>query len=441
MMSSPDALATVTATLQHLLSTVAPGATVTTKPPSTARNGGNGEQINIFLYSINRNTTFSNNPLPGSVRNGEHAFPPLPLVLKYLITTYGANDDDISGQQLMGQAMSLLHDHPLLSRADIEGIVPDSNLHEQIERVRITQDVLTLDDMSKLWSSFQSVEYRLSTGYEVSVILIESRRTGRTPLPVLKRGERDQGVNVVARPAPSLSGLRVPKHKSAAELGDTITLLGDHLSHDYTVVRFHHFRLEDPIDLKPKPVQNESKTDGSEMAVQLPALADDPELGSKWTAGFYRLSLVVYRRDMPAWSSNAVSLLQADGNPANEDGTRPAWSSNSISLPLAPKISITAPAGRTAPAGNVAVTLTCTPQIVDDQRVALLFGDRSIVPDTIDTPNDRTAPTTLTFTVENVAARVEPYVLRLRVDGVDSIPVDFSGDVPQFDDNQKVTIT
>jgi hypothetical protein len=32
-------------------------------------------------------------------------------------------------------------------------------------------------------------------------------------------------------------------------------------------------------------------------------------------------------------------------------------------------------------------------------------------------------------------------VLRLRVDGVDSIPVDFSGDTPQFAADQKVAIT
>ena len=48
-MSSPDALATVTATLRHLLAAAA--ATVSTKPPSVARVGENGEQINIFLYS------------------------------------------------------------------------------------------------------------------------------------------------------------------------------------------------------------------------------------------------------------------------------------------------------------------------------------------------------------------------------------------------------
>lgn len=193
-MSSPDALATVTATLRHLLSVAAPGVAVTTQPPGTARTNNNGEQLNIFLYSTHYNAAFSNAPMPHASRSGEQAFPPLPLVLKYLITAYGANDDDISGQQVMGQAMSLLHDHPLLSRADIEGVNPISDLHLQIERIRITPDALTLDDMSKLWASFQSAEYRLSMGYEVSVVLIESNRAGRAPLPVLKRGGADQGV-------------------------------------------------------------------------------------------------------------------------------------------------------------------------------------------------------------------------------------------------------
>jgi hypothetical protein len=56
----------------------------------------------------------------------------------------------------------------------------------------------------------------------------------------------------------------------------------------------------------------------------------------------------------------------------------------------------------------------------------------------ITTPADPNAPTTLLFLVPDVEAG--EYVLRLRVDGVDSIPVDFSGDLPQFDEGQKVTV-
>jgi hypothetical protein len=406
-MSSPAALATVTATLQHMLSGVA--ASVTTQPPSTARSG-TGEQLNIFLYSTYYNTAFSNAPMPHETRNGEHAYPPLPLVLKYMITAYGANDDDISGQLLMGNAMSILHDHPLLGASDIEGITPDSGLQRQIERIRITPDTLTLDDMSKLWTSFQSAEYRLSTGYEVSVVLIESTRPGRTPLPVLKRGADNLGPDVVAGPSPSLSGLRFEHQKPSAELGDLVTLLGSQLSSDDSLVRFQHALLETPNDVQP-----EINAHGAEMSVQLPAVADDATLGSRWPAGFYSLSLYIQRPGSPPRTSNVVSM------------------------PLSPTIESINPV--TAPAGDVVVTIECLPQIRDEQTVALLFSDRMISPDSVVTPADPTALTTLVFTITGAATRATPYVLRLRVDGVDSIPVDFSGDTPQFASDQTVAIT
>jgi len=415
-MSSPDALATVTATLRHLLLDAA--TTVSTKPPSIARVGEVGEQINIFLYSTHYNSAFSNFPLPGEARNGENAHPPLPLVLNYLITAYGANDDDISGQQLMGRAMSILHDHPLLGKADIEGITPDSGLQRQIERVRITPYTLSLDDMTKLWTSLHSAEYRLSTGYQVSVVLIESKLTNSAPLPVLKRGEQDRGANVTAAPSPSITGLRFPNQKPGAEFGDKITILGDHLGSDNIVIRFQHPLLFDPADpskLKPIDLLPEPERSDTEMTVKLPAQADDVDVGSKWPAGFYALSLVIQRPDLPTWTSNALAM------------------------PLCPKIQSIAPIS--APAGNVVLTLECLPQILPDQRVLLLFGDRTIKADSIVTPANPSAFTTLTFTVDNAEARVTPYVLRLRIDGADSIPVDFSGDTPKFADNQKVTIT
>jgi hypothetical protein len=69
----------------------------------------------------------------------------------------------------------------------------------------------------------------------------------------------------------------------------------------------------------------------------------------------------------------------------------------------------------------------------------LLFGDREVPATNITTPPDPTAETTLTFDVTD--AEAGEYVLRLRVDGVDSIPVDFSTAPPQFDPSQIVTIT
>jgi hypothetical protein len=408
-MSTPEGIATVTAILQHLLVQAASGAEITTKPPAAARNSGNGNQLNLFLYATHVNTAFSNASMPGQARSGEIGPPPLALVLKYLLTAYGANDDDISGQGLMGQAMSVFHDHPVLGESDIEGIVPDSDLHNQIERLRITPDILSLDDMSKLWSSFQT-EYWLSTGYEVSVVLIESTRAGSTPLPVLKRGGQNQGAHVLAASSPVLSGLRFPNQKPGAELGDLVTILGEQMASDDITARLRHPLLDAPIEIQPEDDRSQTK-----VPVKLPGQDDDPQVGFNWPAGFYTLSLVIQKPDIPVWTTNELAL------------------------PLSPQITGISPTE--APAGDVTLTIECIPQIRDDQHIALIFGNRAIPPDAITTPADHTAPSTLTFTAANAEARAEPYVLRLRVDGVDSIPVDFSSDTPQFADDQKVTIT
>jgi hypothetical protein len=263
--------------------------------------------------------------------------------------------------------------------------------------------------MSKLWSSFQA-EYRLSTCYQVSVVLIESTRSGRAPLPVLKRGDKNQGADVLAAFPPVLSGLRFPNQKPGAELGDLLTIFGEQLASEDITVRFRHPLLDAPIEIQPEDDRSQT-----EIHVKLPGQGDDPAVGSKWPAGFHTLSLVVRKPDTPTWTTNELAL------------------------PLSPKITLTSP--NTVPEGDIMVTIECIPRIWEGQRVALIFGDRAVPPDNISTPADLAEPSTLTFTVANAEARTEPYVLRLRVDGVDSIPVDFSGDAPRFADDQKVTVT
>jgi len=82
-------------------------------------------------------------------------------------------------------------------------------------------------------------------------------------------------------------------------------------------------------------------------------------------------------------------------------------------------------------------------------RVLLIFGERQIKPDTITTPANPALPTTLDFTVPENNAAGDPvtvagdYVVRLRVDGVDSIPVVYAGTppIPAFDTAQTVVVS
>jgi hypothetical protein len=68
-----------------------------------------------------------------------------------------------------------------------------------------------------------------------------------------------------------------------------------------------------------------------------------------------------------------------------------------------------------------------------------LFGESQIVPDSIVTPADTSQPTTLTFLIQDV----DPgeYVVRLRVDGVDSLPFVRTPTGLEFAADQQVTVT
>jgi hypothetical protein len=263
--------------------------------------------------------------------------------------------------------------------------------------------------MYKLWSGFQT-EYRLSGAYEVSVVLIESTHPARMPLPVLQRGAQDQGVFVIPGPMPVLSEVRPPQGKPAASLGDSLFVRGSSLEWAGLVLRLRHSLPDTPVELTPLA----SRTPG-EVQVKIPAPADDPAAPSKFAAGVYTLQAVVPIPDLPSMTSNALPFA------------------------LAPRISRTAPAGGTAPQGDVTVSIECIPQVRSEQRVVLLFGSQEIVPQMVSTPADPSAPSTLDFLVEG--AQPGEYVLRLRIEGVDSVPVDFTTTPPTFAADQKVTVT
>lgn len=415
-MSNALAIAAVTSTLRFLLENAIQadpalsGTLVTTKPPDKARGTNTGRQLNLFLYQPQPNAAFRNGEIPHRAIPGETGTPPLALNLFYLTTAYGEEqraDEEVMSHHLLGRAMSTLHDHPLLGADEIRNALPDNDLYQQIERVRITLQPMTVDELSKLWSAFQT-PYRLSSFYQVAVVLIESTRQLRAPLPVLTRGRDDRGVisqPSLIPPYPAIDQLTLPAKQNAIRLGETMVINGHHLDGVTVRVRLNSApqsqQLPEPRFLAPEP-----DTTSTEINVILP---DQP---AEWIAGIYLLAVVVRKPD------------------ETEDRV-----TNELPLLLAPRITAIAPnpASRDG-AGNIALTITCSPRIGPEQRVSLLLGDRQI------RAGARAAPTdTLSFSLTGVAPG--DYFLRLRVDGVDSLLIDKSTTVPVFDPSQKVTIT
>ena len=378
---------------------------MTIQPLDIARGKNTHNQLNLFLYMVVRNAAWSNADMPRQVQPGEVAIPPLALNLYYLLTAFG-RDDDVAqpfGHELLGKAMSVLHDHPVLSAADIiaatQGSLPGSDLAQQIERIRLTLHPLTIDELSKLWTGF-AMQYRLSAAYEVDVALIDSTRAARAGLPVLTRGPGDQGVTAQSNltpPVPTLTGLTLPKNQSSALLNDVVTLTGVHLDGSNIGVQFSHPLLAAPIMVLPQPGGT-----ATSLSVQIP---NQPTL---WPAGFYTV----------------VVLVQRPGETFRR-------ATNALALPLAPALTI-APAS--APAGNIVYTVTVTPDVWPPQSATLILGDNEFLAD----PHPSQTGTLAVSTAGLVAGG---YWVRLRIDGVDSLLVDRTKTPPIFDPTQRVTVT
>jgi hypothetical protein len=416
-MSNSLAIATVTATLRNLIKAGigndVPGAVVTTQPLDEVKTPG--DLINLFLYQTTIDGAWVNRDMSQQIKPGE---PGLALNLFYLLTAYGKNNaapelPDLTSHRLLGRAMRVLHDHPVLSPAEIKNSLSGNDLHEQIERVRITHQPITLDEMSKLWTTFQA-KYRISTAYEVSVVLIDSQRLSTTPLPVLKRGQADQGVDAQANliaPFPTLNEMRLPLEKQpSAQLGDKLILRGHHLDGASLTARFSNPRLGAPIEIG--PLAAAPSTELADIEVTLP---NDAGSSAVWVAGYYTVSLVVTRNSSP---------------------TNKLRTTNELSFALAPQILSGLPLTRAAATGDFALTLTCSPEVLPEQRASLLFGA-----DEIEAHAHATKTNTLTFQIPIDETSIGEHFVRLRVDGIDSLLVKYDQTPFAFDDDQKVTIT
>jgi Pvc16 N-terminal domain len=444
-MSSPLAIGAVSAVLRNLLDNglvdvsgmLGPVAVSAVAPDRVDVDEVNfAPRLNLFMYLALPNAAWRNRDLPSRSGTGERVSnAPLALDLHYLVTAYGVSD--FQAEIMLGYAMHLLHERPVLDRASIRraldpspldvSMLPPafqalaaSDLADQIEVVRITPVPMNTDEMSKLWSASQS-HYRPSAAYQVCVVLIEGARPARSPLPVLSRGPadpatgRDRGVVVqpdLLPPGPTILSITPPNRQSAAVAGDLITLVGVRLEGSGVRARLRHRLLASPLE-----VAATVATGGASASFTLPAGAA-AQIGLP--AGLMQLSLAL--------------------TPTGELVER---KTNALPLLIAPDPVILADAGlglaaiaiqRLAGPARVTVRMFSRPEVRPEQASVLALGTatavaarRSLATD----PLDFEFPDSLAVGLQ---------WLRLRVDGVDSLLVDKSTSPPSFDPSYQVTV-
>jgi hypothetical protein len=434
--SSPLAIGAVSAVLRNLLDNglinvgapLAPVRVTAVAPDTIDLDDPDAPpSLNLFLYRTSRNQGWAEFGLPSYDGNGSRLTnPPLALNLHYLLTAYGSAD--FQAEILLGYAMHLLHERPVLDRAAIRtaldpsplgaSILPPAfqaltaaDLADQLEQITVTDEPMDTEEMSRLWSAVQS-HYRPTTGYLVSVVLIEARTPSRTPLPVLSRGPIDpvtleeRGVVVepsLLPPYPTIERVAPPDEQPAARLGETVRLEGHHLDGTAAVARFAHRLLDDPNEVVIGAV-----TDPTAVDVPIPSGA---AAAQDWPAGVYTVTLSIVRPgEVDPRDSNVAAMLLAPE-------------------PTLPPASIT----RDATTQNISVTLDVRPEVRPAQAASLTLGG-----DTGPAEPHATQTGTLSFELGQVPPGGQ--WIRLTVDGVESILIDRTVEPPAFDSSQSVAV-
>ena len=236
-MSNALAIAAVTETLvqlvqDHLGVSGVAGAQVTALQPDGAAPLPN-PGVNVFLYQVTPNKAYRNADLPTRDAQGNLLRKPqVALDLHYLLTFYG-DDTALEQQRMLAAAALALHARPSLPRtlvAQVQAATPfltTSNLDKQAELIRVTPAILTLEELSKLWSFLLKVDYVLSAAYVASVVLIET--DDRVPGPALPV----ESFTVTALPfsQPVIDRVVASPDPAAPIVdGATVALVGSHLA-------------------------------------------------------------------------------------------------------------------------------------------------------------------------------------------------------------------
>ena len=124
-----------------------------------------GYRLSLYLYSIMENEELRN--------MSSHQITPLPLNLYYLLTAYSSTETksrSVDEHYILGRAMQVLYDNSTIRGSSLVG-----TLAERDEALKIRQNFLNADELSKIWV-FPDSPYRLSVGYIVGPVYIQSTR-------------------------------------------------------------------------------------------------------------------------------------------------------------------------------------------------------------------------------------------------------------------------
>lgn len=139
---------------------------------------GMAEGISLLLYRVGINTSLRNLP-PRTDLTGHRFRPGLPIDLHYLLTAWATDAD--KQQRLLGWAMRLLEDTPILAGNEINQFMPEPVFQPE-ESVELICDPLPMDQWFSLWDRLKP-KVSTSMTYLARMVQLDSER----PMPDSER--------------------------------------------------------------------------------------------------------------------------------------------------------------------------------------------------------------------------------------------------------------
>lgn len=403
-MSDSFSVAMVTSALCYILNKE--GIKVSAKSPDSMTEPDN--QVNIYLYQITPNLGYRNMDLPARGYSGNVVTnQQLGLDLHYLVSAYTENNaDDLAAHKLLGEVTRLLHENPILTRDMLKELIEEadtnpgnlphnlgpvsqdiatSDLAKQVELVKLTMQTLSLEDMTKLWSSFfKTGTYRISVSYKATVVLIDGKHEADAGMPV-----RERNVYAIAPKKPEITYIE----PQLAEFGaQTVKIAGKHLKADNIRVDFGEGKeIGDMDEPMPNSVADE------EMEVDVSSLK----------MGVHQIRVV-----------HSLSI----GTP---EVLHKGPQSNIALFAIVPKFAHTVNPSEAAifDSATRKLTLKVEPGIKTGQKVEVILGTQKAIGVTIESEPVSEIEVNVASSVSDGA-----YPVRFRVDGAEAQPDEYFGD-------------
>ncbi len=133
-------------------------------------------RLSLFLYQILENVHLKNQDM--QIKNSTTlGFPPVVLDLYYMLTSHiSSSEHDLTEKTkeehtILGRAIQVLNENSTLIGSTLKGSLAGST-----DEIHIMLTSMNLDDVTKIWTTFQGKPFRTSVCFLVTPVLIDSTR-------------------------------------------------------------------------------------------------------------------------------------------------------------------------------------------------------------------------------------------------------------------------